>query len=112
MPHNWINGRANTKIFSQAYSLLSPGGEVVIGSCYIDNNATRLKQEHFYQKAGMTIITDERDSFTATKERFWSQRFTKEKLLAYLNFVDPGEISFIPLDTYGYAMQVRIKSEY
>ena len=101
-----------TKIFSQAYSLLSPGGEVVIGACYIDNNSTRKKQDDFYKKAGMTIITDEGDSFTATKERFWSQGFTKEKLLAYLNFINPGKISFTPLDTYGYAMQVRIKSEY
>lgn len=97
------------KIFSAAYQLLEPGGEIVIGSCYIDNEATREKQEFFYKKAGMTVITGEADSFTATKERFWSQRFTKEKLLNYLHFVKPGKISFIPLDTYNYAMQVRIK---
>ena len=97
------------KIFSAAYKLLEPGGEIVIGSCYIDNNATRQKQELFYKKAGMTVITNENDSFTATKERFWSQRFTKEKLLNYLYFVKPHKISFIPLDTYNYAMQVRIK---
>lgn len=97
------------KIFSAAYKLLEPGGEIVIGSCYIDNNATRQKQELFYKKAGMTVITNENDSFTATKERFWSQRFTKKKLLNYLHFVTPHKISFIPLDTYNYAMQVRIK---
>lgn len=98
-----------TKIFQQAFSLLSPGGEVVIGSCYIDNDATREKQESSYKKAGMTIITNEKDSFTATEERFWSQRFTKEKLCNYLNFVDSEKIIFVPLDTYDYAMQVRIK---
>jgi hypothetical protein len=58
---------------------------------------------------GMTIITDKIDSFTATKEKFWSQRFTKEKLYNYLNFVDPEKITFMPLDTYSYAMQVRIR---
>jgi hypothetical protein len=96
-------------IFSNAYNLLNPGGEVVIGACYVDNESTRKKQELFYKKMGMTIITDEQDSFTATKERFWSQRFTKEKLLNYLSFVAPEKISFTPLDTYDYAMQVRIK---
>jgi SAM-dependent methyltransferase len=97
------------KIFSAAYDLLEPGGEVVLGSCYNDNEATREKQEFFYKKAGMTVITNEKDSFTATKERFWSQRFTKEKLLNYLHFAQSEKISFLPLDTYNYAMQVRIK---
>jgi hypothetical protein len=43
-------------------------------------------RNHFIPKMGMTIITGEQDSFTATKERFWSQRFTKEKLLNYFKF--------------------------
>lgn len=97
------------KIFSNAYHLLEPGGEIVLGACYIDNNTTRLIQEETYLKMGMTIITDADDSFTATKEGFWSQRFTPEKLYRYLNFADPSKISITPLDTYHYAMQVHIK---
>lgn len=97
------------KIFSNAYNLLNPGGEVVIGACYIDNDSTRQKQEESYRKMGMTVITDAKDSFTATRQRFWSQRFTKEKLHSYLHFVDPRKIIITPLDTYNYAMQVRIK---
>ena len=96
-------------IFKNAYNLLNTGGEIVIGSCYIDSDATRLKQEESYHKMGMTIITSPEDSFTATKEGFWSQRFTKEKLFNYLHFVEPANISFTPLDTYQYAMQVRIR---
>ena len=46
---------------------------------------------------GMTIITDGKDSLTATKERFWLQQFTREK------------ISFTVFDTYNYDMQVLIK---
>jgi hypothetical protein len=87
-------------IFSNLYQLLNAGGEIVIGACYIDNDRTRLKQEHSYRKMGMTIITDVKDSFTATKEKFWSQRFTKEKILDYLSFVEPEKISFTALDTY------------
>ena len=97
------------KIFSDAYTLLNPGGEIVLGACYIDNDATRKKQENFYRKLGMAVITDEKDTFTATKEKFWSQRFTKEKLQHYFSFVAPDKIICIPLDTYDFAMQVRIK---
>jgi SAM-dependent methyltransferase len=98
-----------TAIFSNAYNLLLDGGEVVIGACYKDNEETRKKQEASYLKMGMNIITNPADSFTATKERFWSQRFTKSKLISYLSFVKPEKISFTNLDTYEYAMQVRIK---
>lgn len=98
-----------TRIFKNAYNLLIPGGEIIIGSCYLDNDATRLKQEASYHKMGMTVITDEQDSFTATKEGFWSQRFTKEKLYSYLDFIPKEDFKFIPLDTYDYAMQVRIR---
>ncbi len=96
-------------IFSAAYNLLNPEGELVLGACYLDNDSTRQKQEESYNKMGMTVITDAQDSFTATKEGFWSQRFTKEKLYSYLHFAAPEKIIITPLDTYNYAMQVRIK---
>ena len=96
-------------IFKNAYGLLNPGGEVVIGACYIDNDSTRQKQEESYKKMGMTIITSPEDSFTATKEGFWSQRFTQEKMKNYLHFVHPEKIVFTALDTYNYAWQVRVK---
>jgi SAM-dependent methyltransferase len=97
------------RVFSAAYQLLTTGGEIVLGSCYIDNDNNRMKQEAFYRKLGMTVITDAQDEFTATKERFWSQRFTKEKMLNYFSYVSPGKILFTPLDTYDFAMLVRIK---
>ena len=96
-------------IFKNGYNLLLPGGELLIGACYIDNENTRLIQEASYKKMGMTIITDANDHFTATKEGFWSQRFTQAQLLNYLHFVPAHKINFINLDTYEYAMQVRIK---
>ena len=107
-----INLSKNEKfdtIFTFAYQMLNTNGEILIGACYIDNENTRKKQELSYKKMGMTIITDAKDSFTATKERFWSQRFTKEKIYQYFKFVKQDKISFTPLDPYNYAMQVRIK---
>ena len=99
------------KIFQQAYALLNSGGEIVIGCCYIDSDATRKKQEALYNHMNMHMITDERDSFTATREGFWSQRFTKEKLISYLHFVEPRNIQTTALDTYDFAMQVRIRKD-
>jgi SAM-dependent methyltransferase len=97
------------KVFSDAYDLLNPGGEIVLGSCYIDNENTRKKQEAFYEKMGMEVITDAEDTFTATRQKFWSQRFTRQKLQNYLGFVKPEKIICTALDTYDFAMQVRIK---
>lgn len=98
-----------SSIFKAAYDLLLPGGEIVLGACYLDNTATLLKQEASYKKMGMTIITTAQDSFTATKEGFWSQRFTRQKLENYLSFTAKENIIITPLDTYDYAIQVRIK---
>ncbi|MBX9782065.1 MAG: hypothetical protein K2X48_02120 [Chitinophagaceae bacterium] len=97
------------KVFKGAYQLLNDGGELVLGATYIHNDATRIKQEEAYTKMGMHIITDKQDSFTATKEGFWSQRFTNEQLMRYLSFAPGQNIHFIPLDTYEYAQQVLIK---
>lgn len=98
-----------TKILEQAYEILSPNGELIIGSMYIDNDETRKKQEASYKKFGWTVITDERDCFTASKDGWWSQRFTKQRIYEYLPFIPKNKMSFIPLDTYDYAMMVRIK---
>lgn len=96
-------------IFRQAYDRLNSGGEIVIGSMYIDNDSTRKKQESAYRDFGWEVITDERDSFTATKGGWWSQRFTEEQVYNYLDFVPRENITFVPLDNYDYAMMVRIK---
>lgn len=98
-----------TSILGNAYRLLKPGGELVLGSCYIDNEETRKLQNAFYKKCGWKILTDEKDTFTATDTGFWSQRFTREKIIQYLPFVPEANISFIPLDPYDYAMMVRVR---
>lgn len=98
-----------TTIFEQAYKILNPGGQIIIGSVYIDNKKTREHQESSYRQFGWEIITDERDCFTATKDGWWSQRFTKKRIINYLPFIKKENIYFLPLDTYRYAMMVKIK---
>ncbi|WP_143394581.1 hypothetical protein [Flavobacterium branchiophilum] len=95
-------------IFKAAYQILQPNGAIVLGACYKDNQNTRLKQEKAYLKMGMHVITTHKDSFTATKEGFWSQRFTTERIYNYFNYVNKNKITFTDLDTYEYAMQVII----
>ena len=88
--------------------LLPLGG---MGRVYLalDSDTNRRRQEAAYLNMGMTIITGAEDSFTATREGFWSQRFTEEKMRRYCAFAPPEQISFTPLDTYQFAMQVRIQ---
>ena len=97
-----------TDILSSAYNFLNLEGEIVLGSLYIENDETRKKQESFYTYFGMEVITSSEDSFTATKEGFWSQRFTPEKVERYLQNIPKEQLNFIPLDTYDFAMMVRI----
>jgi cysteine synthase len=96
------------KVFRSAYNLLVVGGKLILGSIFVDNDSTRKKQEEFYKKCGMTIITRPTDSFTATKEEFWSQRFTKERIMEYFAFVEPRNIELRSLDTYDFAQMVVV----
>ena len=96
------------KIFSAAYTMLCDGGKLILGSVYRETPETRLKQEAFYKKCGMHIMTTEKDTFTATQEGFWSQRFTDEKIYSYLNWIGRQNIQMIPLDTENFAQMVVI----
>lgn len=96
------------RIFKGAYSLLTPRGNLVLGSIYIDSDVNRLRQEDFYRKCGMTVITSKKDSFTATKEGFWSQRFTKQRIYEYFSWLDKNKISFISLDDYSFAQMITV----
>ncbi|MFV0389688.1 MAG: methyltransferase domain-containing protein [Pyrinomonadaceae bacterium] len=98
-----------SKIFRAAFELLEVGGEIVIGSAYIDNEETRLIQESAYLNFGWEIITSEKDSFVATSDGWWSQRFTIKQVRQYLEALRGKDLSFIPLDDSDFAMMIRIK---
>lgn len=96
-------------VFSQAYDMLHTGGFIVLGALYKDNEKTRIKQENFYRKIGMEVITRPEEKFTATRQGFWSQRFEKEKIERYFHFAPAENIRYINLDTYEYALQVQVE---
>lgn len=95
-------------VFKGAFDMLSNGGKIVIGSIYRDNDFVRKIQEDFYKRCGMSIITSTKDSFTATKEGFWSERFSEQKIYNYLSWIPREKIEFIRLDDYNFALMVII----
>jgi len=96
------------RVFHSVLDLLNVGGKLVLGSIYVDTDSTREKQEEFYKRCGMTIITRPTDSFTATKEGFWSQRFTEKRIMDYFDFIKPENIEIRFLDDYNFAQMVII----
>ena len=98
------------KVFKPAFDLVRPSGELILGSIYIDNTNSALRQKQFYEKCGMTVI-NKIAPFTATKEGFWSFRFTKERIKEFFDWIDSDKINLINLDTYNFAMMVRIKKD-
>lgn len=97
------------RVFKAAHKLLDKKGRIVLGTTYIDSDTNRMRQEKFYRKCGMTVITSKKDSFTATKEGFWSQRFTKKRIREYFLWLKKKKISFVPLDNYHFARMIIIK---
>jgi len=98
------------RVFKSAYDLLRPFGELVLGSVYVDNTSTEEKQKQFYEKCGMTVI-DGIACFTATQEGFWSLRFTEKRIKEFFEWINPERIKLIHLDTYNFAIMVRIVKE-
>jgi len=96
-------------VFKEAYeSLLRTPGELTLGSVYKDNQSTARRQRKFYRNCGMKVISPKEAPFTATQEGFWSLRFTEERIMDYFDFVNPENIEIRPLDTYNFAMMVRV----
>ncbi len=102
------NNPAFTRVWSQAGQMLKKNGMVILGSCYYQNDPTRIKQENFYKQLGMTVITDEKDLFTATKEGFWSQRLSISQIKKYLTTANYKKYKKIDLDEYKFAFQVQL----
>jgi hypothetical protein len=95
-------------VFKGAFDLVREGGRIILGSIYLDNELARKRQEELYTKCGMTVITSKKDQFAATKEGFWSERFTEEKIYDYLSWIPSSKIELISLDDYSFAVMVVI----
>ena len=97
-------------VFKPAYDLLQIAGKSVL-TVYVDdkNQNTAKRQREFYEKCGMKVISKPTDPFTATKEGFWSLRFTEERIRELFDFVKSENIEIRDLDRYNFAQMVIVK---
>jgi len=108
-PKESLNPNRNfIKVFKSAYEMLGENGKLFLGSVYIDTDVNRKRQEKFYKKCGMTLITSKEDEFCATKEGFWSEKFTRDKIYKCFYWVNKRNIKFSPLDNYNFAESIII----
>jgi SAM-dependent methyltransferase len=96
------------RVFKPAYDLLQSSGKLVLGSTYVDNESTEERQIGFYESCGMEVIS-KKGPFIATDKKFWSLRFSPERIMDYFDFVKPDNIEIRPLDNYKFAQMVVVK---
>lgn len=100
-----------TDIMNKAYNLLEQGGEIVVGSMYVDNDDTRVTQERIYVDTwDWEIISGPEDPFCATSSKWWSLRFTEDIFKRYVSpFADSDQVTFVALDQDDFAMLGRVR---
>ena len=72
------------RIFSKFYAALKKGGQMFL-TVYKDVPAAEAEQRDFYRKTGQQVLTAPGSRFVATREKFWSVRFTRESMLSNLS---------------------------
>jgi SAM-dependent methyltransferase len=95
------------KIVSNFYNALKPGGKLFL-TVYKDKPKTEKTQRTFYKKTGQTVITPLGSRFVATKENFWSVRFTRESMLKNLSQcgVKPAQVKFNDLNEISWLVEI------
>jgi len=94
-------------IISNFYNALKQGGKLFL-TVYKDNPETEAAQRQFYQDTGQSVITPLGSRFVATKENFWSVRWTKESM--FLNLaecgINPEQVKFNDLNNVGWLVEI------
>lgn len=95
------------KIISNFYNALRRGGKMFL-TVYKDAPVTEKAQRTFYKQTGQTVVTPLGSRFVATKENFWSVRWTKRSMLANLAQCDiaPEQVKFNDLNEVAWLVEV------
>lgn len=105
---NYLNQNpAFIRIIRNFYNALKPNGKLFL-TVYKDKPETEDAQRTFYLKTGQTIITDPGSRFVATKENFWSVRWTQESMLSNLAAcgIGPHQVLFNELNDIGWLVEI------
>ncbi len=94
-------------IVNRFYEALKQGGKLFL-TVYKDVPKTEAAQREFYQKTGQTVVTPLGSRFVATKEDFWSVRWTEESMLSNLRAcgIEPGQVVFNDLNDVAWLVEV------
>lgn len=94
-------------IVSNFYQALSVGGKLFL-TVYKDQPETEEAQHTFYRKTGQTVITPKGSRFVATKENFWSVRWTKDSMLSNLAAcgIKPEQVKFNDLNEISWFVEI------
>ena len=94
-------------IISNFFRALKQGGKMFL-TVYKDKPETEAAQRTFYKKTGQTVITPLGSRFVATKENFWSVRFTEGSMLLNLAEcgIKPSQVKFNDLNNISWLVEI------
>lgn len=94
-------------IISNFYNALKQGGKLFL-TVYKDKPETEAAQRKFYKDTGQTVVTSLGSRFVASKENFWSVRWTKESMLSNLIEcgIKPEQVIFNDLNSVGWLVEI------
>ena len=89
------------------YNALRPGGKLFL-TVYKDKSKTEESQRKFYKDTGQKVITPRGSRFVATKENFWSVRWTEESMLSNLAEcgIKPKQVKFNDLNEISWLVEI------
>lgn len=95
------------RIIRNFYQALKPGGKLFL-TVYKDKPETEAAQHKFYGDTGQQIITPLGSRFVATKDNFWSVRWTKESMLSNLQAcgILPEQVKFNELNEIAWMVEI------
>jgi len=98
---------AFVRVISNFHNALRPNGRILL-TVYKDKPETEEAQRTFYTKTGQTLITPKGSRFVATKENFWSVRWTKESMLFNLKAcgIEPEKVQFHDLNEISWIVEI------
>ena len=99
-------------IVQKFLSALQPKGSMWL-TVYRDVPEAEASQRDFYEKTGQHVITPEGLRFVATKENFWSVRWSRESMLSNLSRcgIRPPQVTFHELNKIAWLVEIQLRGD-
>ena len=96
------------RVMSRFRDAMRPGGSMFL-TVYRDTPETEAAQIDFYEQTGQHVLTPRGSRFVATREGFWSVRWTRESVLSNLTACGftPDDVHFTELNAISWLVEAR-----